>query len=118
MRHFEQSEFEKELEQEDYAWQHLHGPYTPVFGRQKVRAFGKIKSKDRQYALLERGRVPCHCVGGIAMDDSDLQKLIKKGFMKFDRFPYSTGWGGNYKLSRTFAVITDKGQNYLNARVA
>lgn len=74
---------------------------------------GKPKSSDRQLSLLKLGSIYCHCQGGMAMDDPDLQKLIKKGLMKFERHRYSTGWGGNYALNRTVAVRTLKGDQHL-----
>lgn len=75
---------------------------------------GKTKSSERQRWMLERGSIACHCIGGIAMKDPDLKKLVRKGLMKFTRVTYSSGWGGNYALRRTVAVITPKGQAVLN----
>ena len=74
---------------------------------------GKPKSTERQLELLKRGQVYCHCVGGMAMKDPDLKKLVSRGLMKFERRAYSRGWGGNYMLSRTVATITPKGEALL-----
>jgi hypothetical protein len=106
----------EQMDKENLEWQQRYGPYTPVHLYQRsARAHGKVKSKDRQIALLKLGRVHCHCIGGLAMKDPDLQKLIKKRFMEFIRYPYAKGWGGDYDLRRTVAVITTQGQKYLDS---
>jgi hypothetical protein len=100
--------------QEELEWQQRYGPYTPNICRYKdTPILGKIKSADRQIALLKLDRIACHCEGGLAMDDPDLRKLIKKGYMKFIRIAYSKGWGGDYDICRTHAVTTDKGREFL-----
>lgn len=74
---------------------------------------GKPRSSQRQLDLLRKRRIACHCVGGMAMNDPDLQKLVRRGLMKFERYPYAKGWGGDYDLKRTVAVITPKGESLL-----
>lgn len=84
--------------------------YTRTRGGMMTHAIGKLTSSERQKLFLLRGRVWCNCIGGVAMDDRDLQKLVKRGLMKFVRVPYGRGWGGDYALRRTAAVITEKGK--------
>ncbi len=84
--------------------------YTRIYSISEVPAVGKIRSNERQMIILRRQTIACNCVGGLAMDDPDLQKLIRKGLMKFVRIPYGKGWGGNYALRRTYAVATPKGK--------
>jgi len=87
--------------------------YTDASGFNRRFAVGKMKSQDRQLLLLKGRRLACHCIGGISMDDPDLKKLVRKGYMKFERVQYSTGWGGNYALNRTVAAITPAGEALL-----
>lgn len=109
MRHvryrFTPEEEREEMEQSLLTYTRVYGPYAGM-----RHALGRLKSSERQRMMLIRGRIACHCIGGISMHDRDLQKLIKRGYMKFIRVPYAKGWGGDYPLSRTYAVITEKGK--------
>lgn len=86
--------------------------YTDASGFNRRYAVGKMKSQDRQLLLLKCQRLACHCLGGIAVDDPDLKKLIRKGLMRVERVPLRHGMGGNM-LQRTVAVITLDGLAFL-----
>lgn len=81
--------------------------YTDASGFNRRYAVGKMKSQDRQLLLLAGRRLACHCIGGIAMDDPDLKKLVRKGFMVFERVPHRTN------VNRTAAAITPAGEAFL-----
>lgn len=71
----------------------------------------KHRSLTRRINLLNKGSISLNCEGGMAMNDPDIQCLLRNGHMKFIR----VSWKGyyNYEVRRSKATITESGKAFL-----